>query len=231
MGFMERLSGGRVLAELILILQEDNPAPALKRMRDFDLLRFLHPDLKFDEETENLFQRIHQVLSWFDFLFLDERYERWTIYFYGLIDTLKEGRVEEICQRLSMNAKEKRKIVEEKEQADQGLLQIFSWINAGYPPRRSEIYRVLHPLSTETKLFMMAKTTQTTTRRYISLYFTQLKDARPLLKGEDLIRMGIKPGPSIKKNLENLLRARLDEQVTTREDERTLVSRGLEMER
>ncbi len=29
MGFMERLSGGRVLSEFILILQEDNPIPAL----------------------------------------------------------------------------------------------------------------------------------------------------------------------------------------------------------
>ena len=55
MGFMERLSGGRVLSELILILQEDNPLPALKRMRDFDLLRFLHPNLKFDGEADRPF--------------------------------------------------------------------------------------------------------------------------------------------------------------------------------
>jgi hypothetical protein len=48
---------------------------------------------------------------------------------------------------------------------------------------------------------MMAKTGQTVTRRHISLYFTQLKDVKPLLRGADLIQMGIKPGPSIKKAL------------------------------
>ncbi len=219
MGFMERLSGGRVFAELVLILQEEDPVPALKRMRDFDLLRFLHPRLKFDEEAESLFERIHHVISWFDLLFLEERYERWLIYFYGLIDLIKEGEIEDLCERLAMNEKDRKKVLEGKHSADQTLLQVFSWINGGLQPRRSEIFGILNALSTETKLFMMAKTGQAVTRRYISLYFTQLKDVKPLLKGEDLIRMGMRPGPSIRKALSDLLKARLDEQVVTREDE------------
>jgi tRNA nucleotidyltransferase (CCA-adding enzyme) len=229
MGFAARLSGGRVLAELILILQEDDPVSAVKRMRDFDLLRFLHPNLKFTEETEVLFERVHHVLSWFDYLFLEEKYERWLIFFYGLIDLLKEEEVVEVCQRLSMNEKEKTRIIEGKKEAEQVLLQVFAWISSDYTPKRSEIYTVLGPLSMEAKLFMMAKTTQMTTRRYISLYFTQLKDAKPLLKGADLIRLGIQPGPAIKRNLANLLKARLDEQLMTREDEMAFLVRSLEM--
>jgi tRNA nucleotidyltransferase (CCA-adding enzyme) len=226
MGFMDRLSGGRVLSELILILQEEIPIPALKRMRDFHLFHFLHPHIKFDEEVEILFEQIHHVIAWFDLLFLEERYERWLIYFYGLIDFLKEAEVEELCQRLAMNDKLRKKVADGKRQADQALLQIFSWINADRHPIRSEIYGVLDPLSTEEKLFMMAKTTQMETRRYISLYFTQLKDTKPLLRGVDLIQLGIKPGPSIKKTLTNLLKARLDEQVITRQDEMEYISKA-----
>ncbi len=226
MGFMDRLSGGRVLSELILILQEEIPIPALKRMRDFHLFHFLHPHIKFDEEVEILFEQIHHVIAWFDLLFLEERYERWLIYFYGLIDCLKEAEVEELCQRLAMNDKLRKKVADGKRQADQALLQIFSWINADRHPKRSEIYAVLDPLSTEEKLFMMAKTTQMETRRYISLYFTQLKDTKPLLRGVDLIQLGIKPGPSIRKTLTNLLKARLDEQVITRQDEMEYISKA-----
>jgi len=229
MGFMDRLSGGRVLSELILILEEDSPMGALKRMRDFNLFRFLHPDIKFDEEAEALVERIHHVLSWFDFLFLEERYEGWLIYLYGLIDVLKEEGVKEVCQRLSMNDRERKKVMDGKRQADQALLQMFSWIHTNHSPRRSEIYSALDSLSTESKLFMMAKSTQVVTRRHISLYFTQLKDAKPLLKGADLIRMGIEAGPSIRKHLANLLKAKLDQQVITREDEMDFVSRGLEV--
>jgi tRNA nucleotidyltransferase (CCA-adding enzyme) len=125
-----------------------------------------------------------------------------------------------------MNDKIQGKVVDGKRQADQALLQIFSWIQADLQPKRSEIYSLLEPLSTESKLFMMAKTSQMATRRYISLYFTQLKDTKPLLKGKDLIQMGIKPGPSIRKTLADLLKARLDEQVITRQDEMEYITKA-----
>jgi hypothetical protein len=41
-----------------------------------------------------------------------------------------------------------------------------------------------------------------------------------------LIQLGIKPGPSIKKTLTNLLKARLDEQVITRQDEMEYISKA-----
>ncbi len=229
-GFLERLSGGRVLSEIILILQEVDPLPALMRMRDFNLLHFLHPSLKFDEQGQGLFEQIHHVISWFDLLFLEQEYDRWLIYFYGLIDLLKEGEIEVLCARLSMNEKLIKRVKEGKLQADQVLLQMFSWINTNYQPKRSEIYDVLDPLPIESKLFMMAKTTQVMTRRYISLYFTQLKDTKPLLRGADLIQMGMKSGPSIKRVLSELLKARLDEQVVTRQDEMEYLSKGQGME-
>lgn len=229
-GFLERLSGGRVLSEFILILQEGDPLLALKRMRDFNLFHFLHPNLQFDEQAEVLFEQIHHVISWFDLLFLEQQYGRWLIYFYGLIDFLKEGEIEDLCRRLAMNEKLKKRVREGKLQADQALLQIFPWINANRRPKRSEIYNILDPLSTESKLFMMAKTTQVETRRYISLYFTQLKDTKPLLRGRDLIQMGMKSGPSIKKALTGLLKARLDEQVITRQDEMEYISKAHRME-
>lgn len=227
MGIFSRLSGGRILSEFILICQEEDPIPALKRMRDFNLFPFLYPHLRLDEEKIALFEQIHHVLSWFDLLFLDEKYERWLIYFYGLIDSLKEEEGMELCERLMMSDRLKKRVIEGKREAELTLLQFFSWINAGKEPKRSEIYSILHPLATEVKLFMMAKTTQTTTRRYISLYFTQLKDMKPILKGGDLIRMGMKPGPSIRKGLEDLLRARLDEQVITLQDELQYIDRAL----
>lgn len=229
MGFFDRLSGGRFLSEFILIFQEENPLPALKRMGDFNLFHLIHPHFTLDEERIALFERIHHVIAWFDLLFLEEKYDRWLIYFFGLIDSLKDEEIHEICRRLAMNDRLKKRVIEGKQQSDLALLRIFSWINRGMEPKHSEIYSVLHHLATEGKLFMMAKTTQTATRRYISLYFTQLKDTKPMLRGADLIRMGFKPGPSIRKGLESLLKARLDDQVMTRQDELQHVVKTLEV--
>jgi tRNA nucleotidyltransferase (CCA-adding enzyme) len=124
-----------------------------------------------------------------------------------------------------MNERERAQVIGGRREADRTLLQFYSWINGNYQPKRSEVYSLLEPLSTETKLFMMAKTNQMATRRSISLYFTQLKDVRPLLKGADLIGMGMKPGPSIRRTLANLLKARLDEQVVTQQDEFEFISK------
>jgi tRNA nucleotidyltransferase (CCA-adding enzyme) len=129
-----------------------------------------------------------------------------------------------------MNEKVRKKVLEGKGQADQTLLQILSWIQTERQPKPSEIYDVLDPLSTESKLFMMAKTTQVATRRYISTYFTQLKDTKPLLRGRDLIQMGMKSGPLIKRALAGLLKARLDKQVITRQDEMEYISKVQGME-
>ncbi|MGQ9508462.1 MAG: CBS domain-containing protein [Thermodesulfobacteriota bacterium] len=219
MGFIDRLSGGRIFSELVLILEESNPIPALKRMKDFNLFSLLHSQLQFDDDQITLFDQIYQVVTWFDLLYLEEKYDRWVVYFYGLLDPLDEKATSELCNRLIMNEKLKKKLIEGKKEAYRSLIQFLSWIQQGREPKRSEIFTLLDPLTTEVKLFMMAKTTQDTSRRYISLYFTQLKDTQPMLRGSDLIKMGVKPGPLIKKHLEDLRKARLDEQVKTREDE------------
>jgi tRNA nucleotidyltransferase (CCA-adding enzyme) len=224
LGLMERLSGGRIQTELVLILKEGNPLAALRRMNDFDLFRYLHPGLHFNADMENLFGRLHEIISWYALLFLDAPCEPWLIYLYGLVDELKEEDLEAFCRRLGMNERDRRRTLRGKKQAEESLFRLYSWISTGHEPKRSEMHALLHPFATEVKLFMMAKTTQTATRRYISLYFTQLKDTKPLLKGADLIRMGVEPGPDVKRVLSHLLKAKLDEQVTTPEEEKEFVT-------
>ncbi|OGP69755.1 MAG: polya polymerase, partial [Deltaproteobacteria bacterium RBG_13_60_28] len=75
--FFDRLSGARIFGELRLILQEGNPIPAITRLAEFDLLKPIHPRLRFDEGTKGMLERVQAVLSWFDLLYLEEKFERW----------------------------------------------------------------------------------------------------------------------------------------------------------
>ena len=45
MEFFKRLAGKRVYAELKLILKEENPAPTILRLMDYDLLKVIHPGI------------------------------------------------------------------------------------------------------------------------------------------------------------------------------------------
>ncbi len=69
----------------------------------------------------------------------------------------------------------------------------------------------------------MAKTEQEETRRAISLYFRNLKEVRPELRGRDLKDMGITPGPIYREILDELLNGRLNGELNTREEEVSFV--------
>ena len=144
--------------------------------------------------TRWLLDQIRGVLAWHDLLFLDDPYDRWYVYFLGLIEPLKEEQLLELIRRLNMPAKFSETLLWAKGAADHTLFRLYRQENAS--PK--EIYYLLNELSTEFLLYMMAKTRQESTKRAISLYFTQLKNTRPLLAGKDLLELGYEPGPRYK---------------------------------
>jgi tRNA nucleotidyltransferase (CCA-adding enzyme) len=217
--FFDRLSGPRLFQELKLILSEENPIPAIARLAELDLLKAIHPRLWFDEGTRAMLERVRAVISWFDLLYLGEKYEKWLVYFLGLVEPLTQDELKEMMARFKPSPKLAAAIVHGKEAADQALLKLFREEELS----RSQIYHLLNPIGTEFLLYMMAKSRQEATRKAISLYFTKLKHLKPELKGRDLIALGYPPGPQIREMLNLLHEARLNEEVQTIGQELALI--------
>jgi tRNA nucleotidyltransferase (CCA-adding enzyme) len=220
--FFDRLSGVRLFHELELILHEENPIPAITRLAELDLLKPIHPRLWFDEGTRNMLERVQAVISWMNLSYLEEKFERWLVYFLGLVEPLSPEELKELLDRFRPPPKLASAILEGKEAADQALLRLF---RLGEKPSRSEIYHLLSPIGTEFLLYMMAKSRQEPSRRLISLYFTHLKHLKPELTGRDLIALGFQPGPQIKDILNRLHEARLNEVVQNKREELELIRR------
>jgi tRNA nucleotidyltransferase (CCA-adding enzyme) len=217
--FFDRLSGARLFGELRQILQEENPVPAIARLAEFDLLKPVHPRLVFDEGTRGMLERVQAVLSWYDLLYLEERLERWLVYFLGLVEPLTPEELAEMVRRFKLSPRVAAAIMSGKEGADKALGRLFRYGE----PTRSRIYHLLKTLGSEYLLYMMAKSRQEASRKAISLYFTHLKHLKPELKGRDLLALGYPPGPQIKEMLERLLEARLNEEVKTKGEEKELI--------
>jgi tRNA nucleotidyltransferase (CCA-adding enzyme) len=220
--FFDRLSGARLFQELRLILQETNPLPAIARLAEFNLLAPVHPRLRYDEGTKGMLERIQGVLSWFDLLYLEEKFEGWLVYFLGLVEPLAPEDLEEMVQRFKISPKRAAAITRGKEAADRTLTQLYRLGEPG----RVRIYRLLSPLGTEYLLYMLAKTRQEATKKAISLYFTHLKHLKPELRGRDLLALGFPPGPLIKEILDRLHEGRLTEELKTRSEELEFVRRS-----
>jgi tRNA nucleotidyltransferase (CCA-adding enzyme) len=210
-----RLSGRRLFRELVLCLSEDKPFMVIKRLADYGLLKFFHPQLKTDRPTESLFKRLESVVSWYNLLFTGERYERWLVGFLGLVDSLTEKEIQELLTRLSLSEKFHTIFLQRR----QISVQVVNRISHSSTMKRSDIFFLLNSLPTDFLLYAMGKTESEDVKKAISLYFTGLKSIKVSLRGRDLRRMGYIPGPIYTEILQALLRGRLNGKLHSRQEE------------
>ena len=215
MDFFRGLSGKRVFAELRLIMEEKNPAAAIIRLNDFNLLKVIHPSIALDKHFIALLNSVKEVLSWHDLLFLDDSYQRWVVYFLVLINQFNAKRTEEICRRFELAPDYIKMFSIERLEASRCAL----WLERNLPVSDSVLYRKLIGFKIELILFMMAATRKKTVKKSISHFFTDLRRTTISLKGRDLKKMRLKPGPVYRQVLAAVLDAKLDGKLKTKQDE------------
>ncbi len=215
MDFFKRLSGRRVFSELRQILEEERPSPAIIRLADFNLLSVIHPSLILSKKLIDDIQAVEKVLAWHDLLFLEESYNRWTVYFLALIKGSEKEISDDICRHLELAPRHVKFFSQDRLEVE----KCINRLEYRPPETNSEIYSRLKEFKIEQILFMMAATKKKTVERALSNYVTHLRYAQVLIKGKDLIEMGVPPGPMFRQILDGILAAKLDGKVIDRQDE------------
>jgi len=224
MNVLGRVGGTRLLNELILILEEKEPAGAMGRMSALGLLPSVHPGLKMVPETERVIHETAQVLAWFRLLYLEDPCQQWEVYYLALCDGLRPEEFLDACRRLTIPGRVMTRVFASRRHALSILDSIQRRLKRGGEIRRSEIHTWFHGLPLETLLYLAAKASRDEVRRFVSLYLTQLRQVRCTLDGEALKSLGLPVGPRFKCVMERLLAARLDGEVTTDAEERTMAA-------
>ncbi len=221
MDLFHRLSGHRLLEELILLLSEEEPPKAVARLGELDLLRFVHPTLKWSPRLAGLLKGVVQALDWYKLLYREQKIDAWLVYFMALMEAIPHKAVGETLARLAVPERFAEKIRAGHAASHHTLRRLMK----RPPPTPAETYRLLSGQSDETLLLLMAKTKSEAVKRRLSAYLTSYQQVKPILTGTDLKAMGFKPGPQYKRILDRLLDARLNGQVKTEAEERALVAR------
>lgn len=225
LGVLNRVSGKRLANELMLILAEREPLPALDRLAAFDLLQALHPGLARRTDFHAGINEARRVMDWYDLLYTGQPCQRQLCYMMVLTASFSAEGMRAFCQRLDLPQREMEMLVTQRGEGVRLLRRLEGRRSQARPPRPVDLHRWLSPLSTEVLLFLMAVTSQERVRQWLSRYITHLRGIRPLLTGHDLQRLGVPPGPGYKSILGELLHARLNGEVMTADDERRLVLR------
>ncbi|MFH1980575.1 MAG: CBS domain-containing protein [Pseudomonadota bacterium] len=220
MDFFSRLTGRRVFTELRLILAEENPAWSLRRLNDYGLLPVVHPSIQYCDALVNLFAAVKNVLAWYDLLFLEGSYMRWAVYFMALIRDSARDVTENICHRFELSEAHKQLFADQRMAAERCVV----WLHYHPSATNSLVYHRLAVFRIEALLYMMAAAEKDATKQTISGFITRLRHIQPRLNGQDLIDLGLTPGPIFREIIEHVRDAKLDGRVSTREDELALAA-------
>ncbi len=221
-GLVERVGGNRLQGELLHILKEREPAPAIKRMAQLGLLPCIHPALRCGPDSEQLFEELERVLAWFQLLYLDKPLEPWTVWFLALTDRLDSPQYLEVCQRLVLPERMMERIFGHRHQSLKRLQHLRQALSRGQEIPNSQLHSWLHGLPLELLLYGLARSGQEDLRRLVSHYLTHLAKVESLVTGTELQALGLTRGPVIRTIKEHLLAARLDGKVASKDEELTL---------
>jgi len=223
MGFLEKISGPRVFNELMLILKEADPLPAMARLDELGLLSVIAAQLSFKNMVRRLFIEAKRIVDWYELLYTGERFQRWQVFFLCLLGEQTAEQAGQVRHRLGMPPRYGEVFGSEREAVHRLLRTLECRTGQRTALRPSEIHDLFKDLSIEVLLYAMARTASEEIRRIISHFITHLRRVSCLLGGDDLGQLGLVPGPVYKEVFRTLLAARLDGKVVSREDEIALV--------
>lgn len=217
MEFFERLSGARIFHELELILEEAEAQACLERMAELDISRRIHPLLAPGPKQRALLEEVHAVRQWHRLLYETETPAGWRLYLLGLCDGAPDEDVENLGKALGWTERRRRRFIQLRTDTTQAMGQLHRWHKN--QDSQSRLATLLRDVPVEGVLFLMAKTGGENLRKAVSVYLTRLRHIRPDVGGEDLIAMGLTPGPDFSRIINTLLAAKIDGVAECREEQ------------
>ncbi len=220
LNIFSRLSGRRLERELRLILQEQDPRPAIERCAKLDILQFIHTTLKLTQKERHLLDSTYDVLAWYRLLFRPEPVRQWMLYLFALLSGLNNQDYEACINRLGYPGSIRKVAFYHFMRGRKALAAI----ETARDITASQVCSHLRGLEPEIVLHLLAVTENKDAGYWISKYITGLQDVKIEVTGDDLLNMGIEPGPVYREIFSELLNARLDGRVSSREEEMKLAA-------
>ena len=220
---LEKISPSRLFNELNHIFDEKDVADCLARMEAFDLLKAIHPLLKMSPDKVLLLQEAQSVLAWYNRLYSGKEPQRWFVFLYILTRNGKHPLVNEVLTRLGLTQRGRTEFLRLREALRQAQIQLPRWKkNDG---SMSGLYKTLCRVPMEGVLLLMALYRDDDLSKHLSYFLTRLNLEKLDINGEDLKALSVPPGPLYGEILDQVLAAKLDGKIATRDEQLQLAEK------
>ncbi|MCK5237789.1 MAG: CBS domain-containing protein [Deltaproteobacteria bacterium] len=220
---LKRAFGSRLQDEVRNILQEEEPEKILSALNKLDVLKLIHPSLKWDAMHRKLFKQTQNVIAWHTHQFELEHCQYWLTLFMAMTSRLKAKEISEIRERLCLNSKKIRSILEKREEARRALTAIEKRKDI----KNSEVLKLLSPYPIELALYLMSSAESTHAKKILTEYLSKIRKIKPILTGSALQKLGVSRGPLMGKLLGELMDKKVNGEVPSRDDEIEFIKKKL----
>lgn len=213
----QNLSADRLAREFILIFKENRCRRIIRRLDNLGLWPAIFPAAVLDQtvwEGLRRAQQVRYILA--NFITADSP---WLIVPLLLFYRLSAGERAAYIDLLRLTARQRANM--------ENTLEVLPGILDRLQQRQlsgAEIYDLLQPLSGEAVILIttiLCRHKQA--NRRILAFFRELRGIKPLLNGEDIRQLGLRPGPAIGEVLRLLQRQKLNGGLSTKEEEKQFV--------
>lgn len=218
-----RLSGPRLANEIFALMREERPEEAVRRLRRWRLLRFVHPRLALGKRSERLMAVLPKAIRWWERRCPQLPIDRAMIRVMALLAYAAPATIGGSIQRLQLSAAQARTMESAGERTTCAAARLSS--RASMQP--SAIYRLLSPLPNEALVLVLAKVLvsgrragSTRCSRRLNRFVTRDRHITTTVNGNNLKQLGLRPGPQFKTILDQLLDERLDGRISAAAQER-----------
>lgn len=194
----------RLKSELKYILQTSYWEPALRMLGELEALQCIHPTLELDEDLLRQLHLMERCLKRFDSE--QQRFTHWQMRLEAIITHLAPEYRGKVAKNLQF-PDDSIKRLENLDKAKNTILE-----NLDKCETASEMVKLLRKYDLPMLMFIALQSPKII-RRKIWHYLTVLSNIKPLLNGNDLKKMGYKPGAQYKEILDGLLAATLDGEI------------------
>jgi len=212
---VDKVSGSRLLGELLLIFNEEQPTRALARMEEYGLWRFIHPSLKFDEKALSLCGHAEEAIAWRRLTGDGRTFRPWMVYLLCISSALSEQQAGELMERLGFMKAPIARFVKAK-----GIVaDIAASIEKTPPSTPGDIFETFRGLEDDALIAVMAFVRDVDLKKMVVNYMTHLRQVETSITGTDLIAAGIERGPILGKILDVVKKEKINGLLANKDDE------------
>ncbi|PSB55329.1 CBS domain-containing protein [Chamaesiphon polymorphus] len=212
----------RLKTELKYLLQAPYWRSALELLSDLGALQCIHSTLKLEPELVRQLQLLERCLQRFDVT--HSQHQPQLIHWQLRLETIIAAIAPQFRQPVAKNLQLPEDVIERLANLDRSQTQILSSLPTF--DRISQVVQLLKQFDLSMLILIAVRCRNRNIRRQIWRYLTVWAHIQPPLTGNDLRRLGYKPGPQYRQILDNLLAATLDGVVIDRDTAEAFIKRN-----